>query len=294
LGNFAEDDEVFILKYNPAEALEVHISISEDYSIISKGDWTSNIKPSLLNKLLDLGLEISFLIPWEGGAPIIGAGIINSTLPSTPVYIGEHTRIFLNKLSNEELSELKKRKITEQEMRVDILKEQISHKTIQLIRKIKQNNYPNKGQRYQFKATNPKQLFSSLLNIFKGLDVIEEPTEKLFKENEQDYLASAVFASKQEPTSYQLIDMQVSASGSTGSILIWVTGENNEVITKTLEHYDLMISELQKGIEQKVEILSAQCPECGGTLSFEDIDVNGIVKCLYCSSVSKIPKALRY
>ena len=294
LGNFAKGDEVFILKYNPAEALEVHISISDEYSAISKGDWTTNIKPSLLDKLIDLGQEISFLIPWEGGAPIIGTGIISTTLPNTPVYIGEQTRIFLNKLSVNELSELKKKKISEQEMRIEILRDQISQKTIQLLREIKQKNYPNKGQKYLFKATNPRQLFNSVLGVFKGLDVIEAPTENFFDEEEQEYLASAVFALKQEESSYQLIDIQISSSGYSGMLVIWVNGERDDIILQTLDNYDARISQLQQGLEQKVEVFSARCPECGGALSFEDIDVKGVVKCIYCASVSKVPKALRY
>ena len=81
LGNFGEEDEVSILKFNPAEALEVHMNISDEHIIITKGDWTPNVKPSLLNKLIDYGQEVAFLIPWEGGAPIVTTGIINSTLP---------------------------------------------------------------------------------------------------------------------------------------------------------------------------------------------------------------------
>jgi len=193
LGKFGEKDEVFILKYNPAEALEVHINVSNEYAIITKGDWTSNIKPSLINKLIDYGQEVAFLIPWEGGAPIVATGIINSTLPNPPVYFGDRTKIFIWKSSNEELSEIKREKLLIQEDRVDILERQIKQKTIKLIRQIKQNNYPNKGQKYKFKATNPRQLFKSILNVFKGLDSIEDPIEESFDEKEQDYLASAVF-----------------------------------------------------------------------------------------------------
>ncbi|MFX0024695.1 MAG: hypothetical protein ACFE9S_20475, partial [Candidatus Hermodarchaeota archaeon] len=42
LGKFADNDDVSILKYNPAEALEVYIDISSDYIAVSKGDWTIN------------------------------------------------------------------------------------------------------------------------------------------------------------------------------------------------------------------------------------------------------------
>jgi len=294
LGNFGEGDEVYILKYNPAEALEVHINVSNEHAIITKGDWTSNIKPSLINKLIDYGQEVAFLIPWEGGAPIVATGIINSTLPNPPVYIGDRTKIFIWKSSNEELSKIKREKLLIQEDRVDILERQIKQKTFKLIREIKQNNYPNKGQKYKFKATNPRQLFKSILNVFKGLDSIEDPIEESFDEKEQDYLASAVFLIKQESDSIQLIDIQIMASGHTGTLIIWVTGENESIISETLVKYDSRISELQQGLEQKIEVLSAQCPECGGNLSIKNIDINGIVECIYCNRISKIPKALRY
>ena len=294
LGNFGEGDEVFILKYNPAEALEVHINVSNEHAIIAKGDWTPNIKPSLINKLIDYGQEVAFLIPWEGGAPIVTTGIINSTLPNPPVYIGDRTKIFIWKSSSEELSEIKRKKLLIQEDRVDILERQIKQKTIKLIRKIKQNNYPNKGQKYLFKATNPRQLFKSILNIFKGLDSIEDPIEESFDEREQDYLASAVFLIKQESDSIQLIDIQIMSSGYSGTLIIWVTGENEPIISETLKKYNSRIYQLQQGLEQKIEVLSAQCPECGGNLPIKNIDINGIVECLYCNRISKIPKVLRY
>ena len=294
LGKFAESDEVFILKYNPAEALEVYMNISDEHAIITKGDWTPNIKPSLLNKLIDYGQEVTFLIPWEGGAPIVATGIINSTLPNPPVYIGDKTRIFIDKSSIEELSAIKKEKLTRQEDRVDILEQQIRQKTLKLIRKVKHDNYPNKGQKYLFKATNPKQLFNSVLSVFKGLESIEDPIEQVFDEKEQDYLSSAVFLIKHESGTIQLVDIQIMASGSSGTLIIWVTGENEAIISDTLEKYDSRISLLKQGLEQKAEVLSAQCPECGANLPIKNIDVNGVVECIHCSRISKIPKVLRY
>lgn len=294
LSNLGENDEVFILKYNPAEALEVFINVSNEHSIITKGEWTPNIKSSLKNKLIDYGQEVTFLIPWEGGAPIVATGIINSTLPNPPVYIGDRTRIYIEKSSNEDLSEIKRERLLTQEERVDIIEKQIEQKTLKLIREVKQNNYPNKGQKYLFKATNPKKLFKSILNIFKGLNSIEDPMEESFDEGEQDYLASAVFIIRQEFDSIQLIDIQIMASGHSGTLIIWVTGENESIISELLEKYDLRISQLKQGLEQRVEVLVAQCPECGGSLPIKDIDVNGIVECVYCSRISKITKALRY
>ncbi len=181
-----------------------------------------------------------------------------------------------------------------QEDRVDILERQIKQKTIKLIRQIKQNNYPNKGQKYKFKSTNPRQLFKSSLNIFKGLDPIEDPIEESFDDKEQDYLASAVFLIIRDSESIQLIDIQIMASGHSGTLIMWVTGENEQIISETLKKYDSRIYQLRLGLEQKIEALSVQCPECGGNLPIKTIDINGIVECGYCNRISKVPKALRY
>lgn len=291
---FGEGDEVYLLKYNPAEALEVRISISDEYSLLSKGDWTSNIKPSILDKLLDLGQEVSFLIPWEGGNPIIGTGIISSTLPNPPVYIGLRTKILLEKYSNENISSLKRERMKIKEDRVEILEKQIELNIIEFIKMIKHQNYPYKGQKYHFKATNPKQLFSSILNVFKGLKLVEEPAENEYGADNRDYFASVVYLNEDTPKTLQLIDVQITSSESSGTLIIWVTGENEELITETLQRYDSKITELQKGLEQKVEAISAQCPECGGNLDIKAVDINGMIECIYCNKISKIPKALRY
>ncbi len=281
-----------MLKYNPAEALEVYIDISSDFTSVSKGDWTKSIKPSLLNKLIDLGQEISFVIPWEGGAPIVGTGIINSTLPNPPVFIGDRTKIVIDKVSNELLSEVQKEKLQIHEDRVNILEDEIKHKTIELIRKIKHQNFPNKGQKYQFKATNPRQLFNSILTIFEDLEAVEVPIELTF--DEKDYLASAVYLNKDNTGNIQLIDIQVIASGTSGSLILWVTGKDQTIISDSLDIYHSRIYGLKQGLEQKAEAISAQCPECGANLPIKNVDVKGIVECNYCNRISKIPKALRY
>ncbi|MFX1357655.1 MAG: hypothetical protein ACFFA8_10240 [Promethearchaeota archaeon] len=294
LGNFAEHDEVFILKYNPAEAIEIRITLSDEYSIISKGDWTASVKPSLINKLIDLGQELSFLIPWEGGAPIIATGIITYTLPNPPLYIGDKTKILIEKASNEQLTAIRKEKLKEHEERVDILETQIKQKTIEFIKKIKHQNYPFKGQKYQFKATNPNQLFNSVIKVFDGLEIIELPEEKSYHNQNQDYFASAVFLYETKTNNLQLVDLQIIANENSGNLIIWVTGNNEEEISETLKRYDLKILQLKQGLEQKVEVISVQCPECGGDLPINNIDLNGMVECIYCNKISKIPKVLRY
>jgi hypothetical protein len=293
LGLFGGEDKVKILKYNPAIALSVEINISDDY-IIPKGDWTSNIKPSLLNKLIDLGQEVSFLVPWENSAPLVVTGYINSTLPNPPVIIGNRTQIFLEKYPKEKLDKMQKEKVSYKEERVDILEKQIEMNTIDLIKKIKHNNYPFKGHKYNFKATNPKKLFNSISNIFKGLEVIEEKKESVFDERESDYFATVVYYLKKESNDLQIIDVQISANNNRGTLLLWVTGKNQGTILQTLNHYDSKISQIKEELEQKVEVLSSQCPECGGPLPLKDIDIEGIVECHYCGKISKVPKALRY
>ena len=129
---------------------------------------------------------------------------------------------------------------------------------------------------------------------FKDLDSIEDPIEKIYGNNQENYFASAVFLIHFDESSIQLIDVQVIATNSSGFLMIWVTAKNEEIISKTLDTYDLRISQLKRGLEQEAEVLSIQCPECGGILPIKDIDVNGIVECSFCDTISKIPKVLRY
>jgi hypothetical protein len=233
-------------------------------------------------------------IPWEKSAPIVVTGFINSTLPNPPVIIGEGTKIFLEKYPNDKLTLLQQNKVKYKEARVDILEQQIKMNTIDLINEIKHQNYPFLGQKYQFKATNPQKLFSSILKLFEGLNVIEKKNEEMFDGKEQDYLGTAVFSLRKQQDDLQLIDVQVSANKYIGALLLWVTGKNEEHILETLNQYDAKITQLKEELEQKVEVLSVQCPECGGSLPIREISIDGIVECSYCGKISKIPKALRY
>ncbi len=294
LGPLIENDEVIILKYNPAEAKEIFMSIPEDLAVITDGDWTESIKPSINAQLLDYGKELTFMVSWEGGAPIIGTGVVNKTMPTPPVLIGEKTKIFLKKTSIEELNTISVENLKLQEDRVEILENQIKENTINLLAEIKQGNYPNKGQKYQFSATNSKQLFSSVLTLFKGLSLIEKPIERSFGDNNEEYLGTAVYYIKHESGSFQFIDIQIPSSKESGMLVLWITGENESVISNLVEKYDEKISELTKDLKQKVEMVSNQCPGCSADLPMDKIDIDGSVQCKYCRKVSKIPKSLRY
>lgn len=294
LENFAENDIVNVLKYNPAEAMEIRIHISNDFNLISRGDWTSNIKPSILNKIIDIGREINFIIPWNEDAPIVGNGIISFTLPNPPVFIGERTRIFIEKGDERTLTKIKSYALEHQKKRVEIIKKQIDRNILQLIKRIKQENYPSKGQKYNFKATNASLLFKSIIAVFKGLEAIEEPVEELQDSNQKNFLGSAVYFLEMESKSLFLIDVQLLAEDNTGTLMIWVTGENMTEINSILKKYDNRIIDLKKGIERNIEVLNIQCPECGADLPINKIDINGIVQCIYCNKISKVPKVLRY
>jgi hypothetical protein len=294
LGKFGENDEVFILPYNPAEAIEIQICISEEYSMLSSGDWTSNIKPSIKDKLIDLGQEISFLIPWEGGgAPIVGSGIINHTLPNPPIYISDRTKIYLDKKDQQEIIEIKQQKMEEQEKRVYILLKQLDYDTLKTIKSIKVGNFPTIGNKYTFQKTNPQKLFDSIRMVFKNLDELENPYEQTYDSEEQDYFSSAVYL-LEEADIIQIIDIQIISSENSGSLIIWLTGKDKHLMQKTLERYHSRIIKLKEGLEEKVEVMSQNCPECGGDLPIENIDVNGMVECEFCGKISRIPKALRY
>lgn len=291
---FSEGDEVSILKYNPIEALKVNIAVKEDNTLIAKGDWTSVIKPLLYEKTIDSGQEISFLIPWEEEAPIIGRGIINSTIPAPPTYIGEKTQVIITKASEEKLFQIKKKNYHVHKKRVEILKEQINKNFIEEIKKVKQNNYPTMGVRYNCKFVNVRKLFRSILHIFKGLTFLEEPEEHHFNGDSQDYLANTVLLKNSDINNIQIIDIQIIYSKTSGSLIIWYTGKNESELLKTSKKYDIKIRQIKEILEEKVEVVNLECPECGAILPIDDIELNGLVKCDYCEMVSIIPKILRY
>ena len=294
MGSFAENDEVTIVRYHPAIARQVNLTISDEYSVISNGDWTAVVKPSLENKLLDYGRDVTFSIPWEGGAPIVATGTVSSTLPNPPVIIGDRTIIYIKKKTLEKLSKIQESTLKTQTKRVKILKTQIKQNTIKIIRDMKHKSYPNKGQKYEFSGANPKKVFKSVLTIFKGQYSIEKPTEKTFDEEKQDYLASAVFLIGKDTDSPQLIDVQVVGHNLKGVLTLYVTGKNDQIVIDSLEKYNQRIEDLKQGLEQRIELVETKCSGCGANLPIEDIDINGMVKCKYCRNISKIPKVLRY
>jgi uncharacterized Zn ribbon protein len=287
-------DRVMVIKYNPIEALKVNIAVKEDNTLIAKGNWTSVIRPLLKKKTIDSGQEISFLIPWEEKAPIIGHGIINSTIPAPPTYIGDDTEITISKVSKEKIQQIKKKNFEVHEKRVEILREQINKNYIDEIRKIKQNNYPTMGIRYNFNIVNVRKLFRSILHIFKGLTVLEEPEEHSFNQDAQDYLANIVLLKNSDLKNLQIIDIQIIYSKTSGSLIIWYTGKSKADILETSKKYHIKIRQIKEILEDQVEVVNLECPECGGTLPIDEISLNGLVKCEYCEMVSIIPKVLRY
>ena len=294
LEKLGENDEVSILKYNPAEAIEIHLVGPNSNPLITSGEHTATIKPHVLNKLVDYGQEISFLISLENEPPIVATGMINSTIPPPPVYIGPTTRIFLENVSEKEFGLIKKDLMEKKEKRASVLEKQIRKKTLNLIKHLKLGTYRNMGQKYSFKSTNPRQLFKAILNIFKGFEFIEEPREEYFSNDKNDYLGSAVFLLNDDIKNIQMIDIQVLAHGNSGLLILWISAKDENKISEILDQYDPIIRDLKQGLEQKVEILSVRCPECGGALPINEANSNGIVECKYCNFFFRIPKILRY
>ena len=294
LGNLAENDEVFILKYNPAEAKKLYMKISEDHPLIINGDWTEVIKPYLLNQLIDLGKEIMAPIPYGENPPINVYGIINSTSPPPPVMVTDQTRIFIEKLPKEKISMIEDGILSFKEERVNPLVEGIKRNTNELIQRVKEGNYPGKGITYVFKSIDPVVMAKTVLNIFSNLKIIDEPTEERFEGMDQSYLMRAVFLSKSDLNSFEIINVQIIASKNSGSLVLWISGETDEKINSVLMTYDKRISELKQILEQKIEVQSLSCPECGADLPIQQIDVNGKVTCTNCQTILYVPKSKRY
>jgi hypothetical protein len=131
-------------------------------------------------------------------------------------------------------------------------------------------------------------------NIFNGFAIVEEANEKEYDAENQDYLASVVFLINDLSQAFQIIDVEIIATKHSGILILWVTAKDEHIISQIIEKYDAKIRALKQGLEQRVEIVNVNCPECGGSLPVMDIDIMGIVECKYCGKISKVPKLLRY
>lgn len=299
LGLFAENDMVTILKYNPAEAITVYLSISDDYTRVFSGDWTTIGRKSLENKVIDFGQEISFIIPWtdENGKqlpPIPVAGIINSTIPPPPVKIGRGTKIFLNKFPQNKLLLIQTECMSKKSSRVSILEKQLKDDTFNKIQMIKQNNYPTKPSKYKFKDANPKQVFAAAIEAFKGLKILEEPKERDFSSQNQDFLGTVVFYLQDSSDSIATFDIQVISNKEMGELIVTITAKDQVAIFELSNKYDKILCSITGALEQKVELLENKCPGCAGELPLNEAQADGTVECRYCRSICILPKSRRY
>ncbi len=299
LGKLAENDMVTILKHNPAEALTIYLAISESFSRVFSGDWTSFAKKPLENKVFDFGQEVSFIIPWEDEhgnqlPPIAISGFVYSTVPTPPIKVGLQTKIYLKKFPELQLQKIKQTGFEKQEARVNILDNEIQQNILHLMQTIKQNNYPTKANKYKFKNVNAKQLFASINEVFKGFRVVEGPTEKTFDSENQSFLGSIVYLAEETTDSLAVIDLQVLAKNQNGEVILMVTAKDNDVVYNLLNKYDLLIRKIKIGLEEKAELKVEICPSCGADLPLDDVDSDGSIECLYCHRTSIIPKSYRY
>ena len=299
LGKLAENDTVTILKHNPAEAIAVYLAISEGFTRVFSGDWTSVAKKSLENKVFDFGQEISFLIPWEDEngnqlPPIPVLGFAYSTIPPPPIKIGLQTKIYLNKFSEQKLLLIKQESLEKQEYRVNILEKEIKQNILHLIQTIKQQNYPTRATKYNFKNLNPKLLFTSIIEVFRGFRIVEETNERTFDSEDQNYLGSIVFMAEVSSDSLAIIDIQVLANNQNGALILMVTAKDDDVVYDLLNKYDMLIRKIKIGLEQKAELKIEICPSCGANLPLDKVESDGIVECGYCHNTSILPKSYRY
>ena len=277
----------------------MYLAISEGFTRVFSGDWTSVAKKPLENKVFDFGQEVSFLIPWEDEngnqlPPIAISGFVYSTIPPPPIKIGLQTKIYLNKFSEQKLLLIKQESLEKQEYRVNILENEIKQNILHLIQTIKQQNYPTKATKYNFKNLNPKQMFASIIEVFRGFRVVEEPNERTFDSEDQNYLGSIVFMAEVSTDSLAIIDIQVLANKQNGALILMVTAKDDEVLYDLLNKYDMLIRKIKIGLEQKAELRVEICPSCGANLLLDKVESDGSVECEYCHNISILPKSYRY
>ncbi|MHA1728676.1 MAG: hypothetical protein ACTSWY_08070 [Promethearchaeota archaeon] len=123
LGPLGENDSVNLYPYNVPVADRIEIGVIEETHIgIPAGDWTSTLRPNLLNKSLDLGDNINCALEFKDGEKEnvrLIRGILINSYTEPPVKVGAVTVCELKKLSREKFRQKKVEIERKKEKRAD-------------------------------------------------------------------------------------------------------------------------------------------------------------------------------
>ncbi|MHA2294709.1 MAG: hypothetical protein ACXAEU_25145 [Candidatus Hodarchaeales archaeon] len=287
-GPIEDENTVLVGSITPPKAEFVHLFIP-DQSRLPAGDWSEVIRESVKEKLLDWGENLSFIVPSQLSAPYTVEGVINDTLPKSPVLVGKETKITISKHDEQTILQTHTTGQNKKQARAAVYLEQLKENTFDVLAKLKANLLDSYSKVYEFES-NPRVVYNGIKQFFTGYRVISDE----LKETDRAIYGSIVVAGNyvdEKPT--VLIEVHVSGKELNGKIQLWVytltEGQASKII---IEDIGPKVRNLVEGVKEETEVVTLECDTCGYPLDWQIADDEGWIKCDACEFTSKLP--LRY
>ncbi|MBD3190078.1 MAG: hypothetical protein GF308_05520 [Candidatus Heimdallarchaeota archaeon] len=306
-GDIAENNYVKGIVINAPKANYLEVIIP-DNSGIYEGDWSTTIRPQLLGKICDIGNPIRFSTPTKDGkddAVDLTEGIINRTIPSPPVKIGQETVIRVFKRSQETINNIKVAALQEKNNRATSYLEELEQKVFELLRELKNGQLEPYSRPYSFK-TKPKEFYESLKNLFEQSYILYnegvytgekndsfEGSAPTTDQQETVFSGTVTFFTKKKGQPDKIIEAQVTGQEGKTKIILTVYAKNKVASMTFLEeqlHNKLFT--IGEGMEIETETVAEQC-SCGTILDITKANEEGWIKCPSCGLPNRIPVKYR-
>lgn len=287
LGMISSGDHVFLHPINIPLADYVELAI-EDTVRLYPGDNSPVLRPVLLNQVCDFAKELNFVVPSKISKALMATGTVVKTLPAPPVQIGQTTKIYLKKLSLDEIISFKNTADQEKGERARSYIEQIKSNTMDIIYDLKNRNLEHYTEQFKFKA-NPSHVFLISNQLLEGYELIKE----METPQEDTFIGGTLYIGRDElGNPDKIIEVQVTGklgpNIEKGTLLLTIHSRSSATCVNLVKMHGSNLQKLTAGIEEGIEIIDDNCEDCGAKLPISDANERGCVTCLHCGTINSI------
>lgn len=281
LGPLSENDLVNLYLYNTptAESIEIGV-LDKDHVGISEGDWSSTLKPFLLQKCLDYGDSISCAVEVEeqsGKSIRLIRGILTGSYTKPAVKVGPSTICKLKKLTADEL-QIKKKEMDQQKIKraqtfLGIEKLEID----EFIGKIKTGNFQKAYEGLEFQNIGGNTLNDKIQGVFAGFEKYDEK----ISDSGVNFSCTQLYVVREKGEPIQVIEYQLVSSNNAGNFVLNVYSRSIEESASINEKLINNLIGIHPNFKRKIK-LKRHCPECGSKLPLEHLKSENIIICERC------------
>lgn len=291
-GEIQDGDKVdLIISSTPPSSNIMYLAIPSTLRL-PEGDWSSIVKEGNIDKVVDYGQAINFVVPSEIRDPYVVQAQLIKSIPYPPVKIDTTTKIFLKKQTPEELDAFLSSVYEQRRTRADEYEERLKEGYIELLIDLKNNNLKATGRSINFQ-TEPKVAYDTFKTAFSTYTVIDE---QINLDTPQNFVGTILYVSdivkKDKRT---IVEITISGKETQGLASLWIYGEHEDfIIDKLKKEFLPKINMVLDGVKIGPEQADMYCVgDCGTLLNLEEVDHNGIIECPACFTRNKIPAKYR-